>query len=47
MAAMASRSTLMLQHLLAQHLPLLAGGAVAGLCKQMGTAGARQPLAHS
>jgi hypothetical protein len=37
----------MLHPLLAQHLPLLAGGAVVGLRKQMGTAGARQPAAHS
>jgi hypothetical protein len=44
MADMASRSTLML-HLLA-HLPSLAGAAVVGR-KQMGTAGARQPLALS
>ncbi|MDP3250893.1 MAG: hypothetical protein Q8M77_03170 [Hydrogenophaga sp.] len=43
---MASRSTLMLHPLLAQHLPSLAGAAVVAR-KQMGTAGARQPLAHS
>ncbi|WP_439588259.1 hypothetical protein [Hydrogenophaga sp.] len=41
---MALRSTPSL-HLLA-HLPLMAGSAVAGR-KQMGTAGPRQPVAHS
>jgi hypothetical protein len=41
---MASRSTLSL-HLLAR-MPLMAGAAVAGR-KQMGTAGLRQPAAHS